>query len=84
MEAAESLLFENLGEAASGAQQAVESRDYKGAMAAMADLRKPIDEFFENVTVNVDDPDLRANRLHLLSQFRSTLGQVAAFSEIEG
>jgi len=84
MEAAESLLFEYLGEAASGAREAAGSRNYKGAMAAMSELRKPIDEFFDSVTVNVDDADLRANRLHLLSQFRSTLGQVAAFGEIEG
>jgi glycyl-tRNA synthetase beta chain len=53
-------------------------------MEAMASLRDPIDAFFDNVTVNVENAELRANRLRLLSQFRRTLGTVAAFSEIEG
>jgi len=43
-----------------------------------------VDAFFDNVTVNTDDADTRANRLRLLSQIRSTLDQVADFSQIEG
>jgi len=53
-------------------------------MEAMASLRAPVDLFFDKVTVNADDPDIRANRLRLLSQFRSTLGRIADFSRIEG
>ena len=53
-------------------------------MEAMASLRSYIDSFFDKVTVNADDADLRANRLLLLSQFRTTLGQIADFSCIEG
>jgi glycyl-tRNA synthetase beta chain len=34
--------------------------------------------------VNCDEPDLRANRLRLLSLIRATLGTVADFSRIEG
>jgi glycyl-tRNA synthetase beta chain len=53
------------------------------AMAAVAQLRQPVDAFFDRVTVNVDDPELRANRLRLLSQIRSALAAVADFSLIE-
>jgi glycyl-tRNA synthetase beta chain len=53
------------------------------AMAAVARLRQPVDAFFDRVTVNVDDPELRANRLRLLSQIRSALAAVADFSLIE-
>ncbi len=53
-------------------------------MAALARLRPPVDVFFDQVTVNADDPALRANRLRLLSGIRSALGAVADFSKIEG
>ena len=54
------------------------------AMAAMATLREPVDAFFDNVTVNCEDPALRRNRLLMLSQIRDTLDRVADFSKIEG
>ena len=58
--------------------------DFRGAMTAAAALRKPVDAFFDNVTVNADDPKLRANRLRLLGQITGALEQVADFSKIEG
>jgi glycyl-tRNA synthetase beta chain len=50
----------------------------------MAKLRKPVDAFFDNVTVNVDDAKLRTNRLRLLNRIRATTHTVADFSKIEG
>ncbi|GAC1577175.1 MAG: hypothetical protein NVS3B7_10390 [Candidatus Elarobacter sp.] len=52
-------------------------------MAALARLRPSVDAFFEHVTVNADDPALRANRLRLLAGIRSALDLVADFSAIE-
>jgi glycyl-tRNA synthetase beta chain len=64
---------------------ALASEDFAGAMAAFADLRAPIDAFFDKVTVNVSDkPDLRLNRLKLLNQISATMDKVADFSRIEG
>jgi glycyl-tRNA synthetase beta chain len=64
---------------------ALKAEDFAGAMKAFADLRAPIDSFFEKVTVNVaDKPDLRLNRLRLLNQIRATMDSVADFSRIEG
>ena len=54
------------------------------AMTALADLRRPIDSFFDAVTVNDADPGLRENRLLLLSNIRSVMDSVADFSQIEG
>ena len=54
------------------------------AGAAAARLRKPVDAFFDKVTVNADNPELRANRLGLLSSIRNLLDQLADFSKIEG
>ncbi len=57
---------------------------YAAAMALTAGLRAPLDVFFEKVTVNATDPDLRRNRLRLLHQVRSIMDQIADFSRIEG
>lgn len=54
------------------------------AMSVLAELRVPVDAFFDNVTVNCEDAELRVNRLRLLSQIRATLMDMADFSEIEG
>ena len=50
----------------------------------MSALRQPIDEFFERVTVNAPEKELRENRLRLLARIRSTMNQIADFSQIEG
>ena len=54
------------------------------AMRAMARLRKPVDAFFDKVTVNDKDPAMRENRLKLLSALRTTMHLAADFSKIEG
>jgi len=53
-------------------------------MFALATLRGPVDAFFEKVTVNADDKEVRENRLKLLSEIRTALHEVADFSRIEG
>jgi glycyl-tRNA synthetase beta chain len=63
---------------------ALAHEDFAEAMAALASLRRPVDEFFDKVTVNADDPALRENRLRLLSRIRAVMNQVADFSQIEG
>ena len=65
-------------------EAAVAAEDFAGAMAALAALRAPVDGFFETVTVNAEDAALRVNRLKLLSEIRTTMNQVADFSQIEG
>lgn len=79
----ERALVDGLSASATLAIAAIEAEKYVEAMEAMSTLRAPVDLFFDKVTVNADDPDIRANRLRLLSQFRSTLGQIADFSRIE-
>ena len=62
---------------------ALEREDFSQAMAALARLRQPVDAFFDRVTVNAPDPELRENRLYLLSRISSALDAVANFSLIE-
>jgi glycyl-tRNA synthetase beta chain len=80
----EKRLFETLGDAADYSAKAARKEDFQAAMGALADLRGPVDDFFEHVTVNVDKKRLRDNRLRLLSAIRDTMDRLADFSKIEG
>ena len=66
------------------AAASVAREDFAAAMRAMAKLRPRVDEFFDKVTVNVDDKALRENRLKLLNEIREATRSVADFSKIEG
>ncbi len=80
----ERALAERLAEVERLSAAALDMEEFGVAMAALARLRRPVDEFFNHVTVNCEDGALRANRLRLLSQIRATLNRVADFSQIEG
>ena len=77
-------LFGALDIAVANIGAAVEDEDFEKAMGFLARLRGPVDTFFEDVTVNADDPILRENRLKLLNLIRKALSGVADFSKIEG
>src|SRR5262249_31499519 len=66
------------------AAAAVAREDYEAAMRAMAKLRPHVDTFFDKVTVNVEDQQLRESRLKVLNEIREATRTVAAFSRIEG
>jgi glycyl-tRNA synthetase beta chain len=83
-EPAEATLAAELDRAARESGDALGREAFTAAMAALARLRGPVDEFFARVTVNCEDRELRANRLRLLAQIRDTLNRVADFSQIEG
>lgn len=82
--AEEQALFAALNAASATAAPLLKAENFTGAMAALANLRGPVDDFFTKVTVNADDAGLRVNRLRLLTQIRATLNAVADFSKIEG
>ena len=80
----EKALAKAVDEVEKAAAAAVAREDFEVAMSEMAKLRVPVDEFFDHVTVNATEPDLRANRLRLLNRIRATTLTVADFSKIEG
>lgn len=83
-QAEELTLAETLSRAEVLVAACVETEDFEGAMRAVAALRGPVDDFFERVTVNADEPALRANRLRLLAALRRTTLGVADFGRIGG
>jgi glycyl-tRNA synthetase beta chain len=84
IEEPEKALNATLSKVSESARAAIAREDFTGAMASMAQLRAPVDAFFDKVTVNDKDPKLRANRLRMLSAINATLSAVADFSKIEG
>ncbi|WP_109312010.1 glycine--tRNA ligase subunit beta [Ruegeria sp. AU67] len=80
----EKALFGALEAAQAKIDPALKAEDFPSAMSAMADLRGPVDAFFEDVQVNTDNDILRRNRLNLLSQIRQVCSSVADLSRIEG
>jgi glycyl-tRNA synthetase beta chain len=80
----EKAVVEALTQADGKAAAALEAEHFADAMASLSALRTPVDAFFDEVTVNTDDANLRQNRLRLLSGIRRALDRVADFSRIEG
>ncbi|MEJ0025467.1 MAG: glycine--tRNA ligase subunit beta [Rhizomicrobium sp.] len=80
----EKALFVELATASELIKAEIERERFAEAMGVMARLRGPVDAFFEKVTVNDKDANLRKNRLLLLSRLRATLHTVADFSKMEG
>jgi glycyl-tRNA synthetase beta chain len=83
-DATEKALFAALDIAEASIKPAMDTHDFPKAMSAMAQLRGPIDAFFEAVQVNSDNQILRRNRLNLLSRIRQTCGQVADLTRLDG
>jgi glycyl-tRNA synthetase beta chain len=63
---------------------ALQKDEFTSAMKELGKFRKPIDGFFEKVTVNDNNKEIRKNRLLLLSGFRASLNRVADFGKVEG
>ena len=51
-------------------------------LQALAALKAPVDDFFDNVMVNADDVNLKNNRLALLSQLHQAMNRVADLSKL--
>ena len=62
----------------------IKEEKFVDAMSSLANLRQPVDSFFDSVTVNVDDTSIRHNRLRLLTYIQQVIDNVANFSKIEG
>jgi len=80
----EKALFGRLVEMGPAIRPAIDGERFDEAMGLLAELRAPVDQFFDQVTVNCEQADLRANRLRLLSKIRDVMGEIADFAHIEG
>lgn len=61
----------------------LKAHEYKTLMEHLAQLQKPIDDFFTDVRVNCEDQELRNNRYALLHLFVQAVNQIADFSQLQ-
>ncbi|MGL4187250.1 MAG: glycine--tRNA ligase subunit beta [Sphaerotilus sulfidivorans] len=81
-EAAEQALFEALGAVQPEADRLFVQGDLAGSLKALAALKTPVDAFFDDVMVNAEDAQLRANRLGLLKTLHEAMNRVADLSRL--
>ncbi len=81
-EDAEKVLFEILEKSCRDLEPVFEQKNYDAALEQLAQLRQPVDTFFEKVLVNADDEKVRGNRLAILSELRNLFLRVADISLI--
>ena len=81
-EAAEAALAGALTQVKPAADAAFEAGDYTASLQALAALRGPVDTFFNDVMVNVEDEKLRNNRLGLLATLHAAMNRVADISKL--
>ena len=75
-------LFNALDNAREKVRPMIEVRSYAEALNVLADLREPVDRFFDDVMVMTDDEAVRNNRLALLGELRSLFLDVADISRL--
>jgi glycyl-tRNA synthetase beta chain len=81
-EPAEIALNNALSKVKPEADKLFESGDYTASLQALAALKAPVDDFFDNVMVNADDVALKNNRLGLLAILHQTMNRVADLSKL--
>ncbi len=81
-EPAEKALASTLAKIKPEADALFESGDYTNSLKALAALKAPVDDFFDNVMVNADDPSLKANRQGLLAMLHQAMNRVADLSKL--
>ena len=81
-EPAEQALWSALRDARKAVDPMVAAREYTEALTRLAELRAPVDQFFDNVMVMTDDEATRNNRLALLGELRSLFLDVADISRL--
>ena len=64
-------------------QPLIAKGDYTAVLDKLANLRAPVDSFFDNVMVNAEDPALRQNRLAILNTLQGLFLQVADISVLQ-
>ncbi|GAB2571923.1 glycine--tRNA ligase subunit beta [Dyella jejuensis] len=79
---AERALAQALEAAQADNAAALQRRDYAGVLARLAQLRAPVDAFFDSVLVNAENPAVRANRLALLGHLKAQFTAIADIARL--
>ena len=83
VEPAEKALAEAVLALRTEVQPLIAQSDYTAVLDKLANLRSPVDSFFDNVMVNAEDPVLRQNRLAILNTLQGLFLKVADISVLQ-
>ena len=83
VEPAEKALAEAVLALRTEVQPLIAKGDYTAVLDKLANLRAPVDSFFDNVMVNAEDLALRQNRLAILNTLQNLFLQVADISLLQ-
>ncbi|MGX5172395.1 glycine--tRNA ligase subunit beta [Aliikangiella sp. IMCC44653] len=82
-EAEEKALYSTINQVKGTVNQDVASGNYQQALTQLAGLKDVVNQFFDNVMINADDPTIKNNRLALISQLRALFLDIADISLLQ-
>jgi len=82
-EKAEKELYQTLTDLDDKVQNLIDATKYQDALAELSTLRKPVDQFFDDVMVMADDEKLKNNRIALLNKLHGLFLQIADISKLQ-
>jgi len=82
-ETAEQALANTFSSVQSNVLPLMVEKNYQQALTELAQLKQPIDEFFDNVMVMADDEQIKINRLTLLNEIRNSFLAIADISLLQ-
>lgn len=83
VDSSESALYQSLNEAREQVGVHLQTGNYEAALIALASLETPLANFFDQVLVMAEDPEIRTNRLALLRGIVDCVGQIADLAQIQ-
>ncbi len=75
-------LYESYNNLEEDIESAMDNNEYDRALDLLATLKDPIDRYFDNVMVMVEDEDVKNNRLGLLRKIYQTMREICDLSKI--
>jgi glycyl-tRNA synthetase beta chain len=78
----ERALWDGFGDIRDRAEERLGAGDYHGSLQILAELKAPVDRFFDKVLVIHDDDRIRQNRLALLGRINATFTKIADFRQL--
>ena len=82
-EGEEADLYSTINQVSGLVQDLVAHRNYQSALDELASLKTVVNNFFDKVMINADDPAIRNNRLKLISKLRELFLGIADISLLQ-
>ena len=79
----EKALFDTINQAESFVKEQLDEGKYKESLLKLAELKQVVNQFFDNVMINVDDEKLKNNRLALITKLRNLFLLIADISLLQ-